>query len=131
MGLFLLIPNFIYPLFLSLSQFEEKRKKRKEERHLCSWTIHLWYIWHVECVYLCVVKNWYFNVPTCLKLLFAASATNLLYHISFSASIRPMICSLKIVILIPLKFLYEELELPTTIINIITSKPRGPYLPLF
>ena len=36
-----------------------KRKKRKEERHLCSWTIHLWYIWHVEGVYLCVIKDWY------------------------------------------------------------------------
>ena len=29
-----------------------------------------------------------------------------------------------------LKILYGKLELSTTIINIIISKPRGPYLPL-
>ena len=60
---FLLIPNFIYPLSLSLSlsswRKTEKRKKRKEERQLCSWTIHLCYIWHVEGVCQCVVKDWY------------------------------------------------------------------------
>ena len=51
----------LYTLSLSFSSWRktEKRKKRKEERHLCSWTIHLWYIWHVEGVYLCVVKDWY------------------------------------------------------------------------
>ena len=49
---------------------------------------------------------------------------------SFSASIRLMICSLKIVLLIPLKFLHGKPELPTTLTNIITSKPRSPYLPL-
>ncbi len=60
-GYFSFIPKFYIPLSLSLSlslsQFEGKRKKRKEERHLCSWTVHLLYIWHVESVYLCVVKD--------------------------------------------------------------------------
>ena len=53
---------------------------------------------------MCSKKLIYFNVPMCLKLLFAASATNLLFYVSFSASIRLMICSLKIVLLIPLKY---------------------------
>ena len=35
------------------------------------------------------------------------------------------------VLYFPLKILYGKLELSTTIINIIISKPRGPYLPLF
>ena len=46
----------------------------------------------------------YFNVPTWSKLLFAVSSTSLLCHISFPAFIRLMICSLKIVLLIPLKY---------------------------
>ena len=54
-----------------------------------------------------------------------------LCHVSFSASIRLMICSLKIVLLIPFKISHGKPELQTTIINIITSKLRGPYLPLF
>ena len=53
---------------------------------------------------MCSKRLRYFNVPTRLKLLFAASDTNLLCHVSFSASIRLMICSLKIVLLIPLKY---------------------------
>ena len=67
---------------------------------------------------MCSKKLIYFNGPTWSKLLFAVSATNLLCHISFSASIRLMLSC-------------GKPELPTTIINIITSKPRGPYLPLF
>ena len=60
MSPFLLIPNFIYPLSLSLNLKKDwKRKKKKEVRQLCSWTIHWWYIWHVEGVYLCVVKVWF------------------------------------------------------------------------
>ena len=53
---------------------------------------------------MCSKRLIYFNVPTCLKLLLVASATNLLFHASFSASIHLMICSLKIVLLIPLKY---------------------------
>ena len=65
---------------------------------------------------MCSKRLIYFNVPTCLKLLFAAFATNLLLHVSFSASIRLMICSLKIVLLIPFKISHGKLELPTTTI---------------
>ena len=46
---------------------------------------------------MCSKRLIYFNVPTGGKLLFAASATNLLCHISFSASIHLMLFSLKIV----------------------------------
>ena len=42
----------------------------------------------------------------------------------------PYVILLKIVLLIPLKYHTGKPELPTTIINIITSQPRGPYLPL-
>ena len=47
---------------------------------------------------MCSKRLIYFNVPTYSKLLFVASATNLLNHVSFSSSIRLMICSLKIVL---------------------------------
>ena len=50
---------------------------------------------------MCSKRLIYFNVPTWLKLLFVASATSL-FHVSFSASIHLMMCSLKIVLLIPL-----------------------------
>ena len=56
---------------------------------------------------MCSKRLRYFNVPTCLKLLFVVFATNLLRHVSFSASIRLMICSLKIVPLTPLKIMRE------------------------
>ena len=59
---------------------------------------------------MCSKRLIYFNVPTCLELFFAASTTNLLCHVSFSASIRLMICSLKIVLLIPLILLRLNLE---------------------
>ena len=39
---------------------------------------------------MCSKRLIYFNVPSCSKLLFVASATNL-FHVSFSASIRLMI----------------------------------------
>ena len=45
---------------------------------------------------MCSKRLIYFNVLTGLKLLFAASATNLLCHVSFSASIRPMLSCLKL-----------------------------------
>ena len=38
----------------------------------------------------------YFNVTTWSKLLFVASATNLLLHASFSASVRLMLSCLKL-----------------------------------
>ena len=80
---------------------------------------------------MCSKRLIYFNVPTCLKLLFIVSASNLLCHLSFSASIRLMICSLKFVLLIPLKYHRGNRNCQLLQYNIITSKPRGPYLPLF
>ena len=77
---------------------------------------------------MCSKRLIYFNVPTWSKLLFVASATNLLCHISFSASIRLMLSCLKLSYYF--KISHGKPELPTTIINIITSQPRGPYLPL-
>ena len=80
---------------------------------------------------MCSKRLIYFNVPTWSKLLFIVSTTNLLCHISFSASIRLMICSLKIVLLIPLKYHTGNWNWRLLQYNIITSKPRGPCLPLF
>ena len=45
---------------------------------------------------MCSKRLIYFNVPTWSKLLFVASATNLLCYISFSASIRLMLSCLKL-----------------------------------
>ena len=48
---------------------------------------------------MCSKRLIYFNVPTWSKLLFAASATNLLHHVSFPASVRLMlVILLKVVI---------------------------------
>ena len=45
-------------LYTTLSQFEGKRKNRKEERHLCPWTVQfIIYIWHFESVSICIVKD--------------------------------------------------------------------------
>ena len=57
--------------------------------------------------------------------------SNCLFHVSFSASFALCYFRLNCPIRIPLKILHEKPELSTTIINIITIKPRGPYLPLF
>ena len=62
------------------------------------------YLTRWRCISTCSKRLRYFSVPTCLKLLFVVSATNLLCHVSFSAPIHLMICSLKIVLLIPLKY---------------------------
>ena len=48
-----------------------------------------------RCISVCS-KDWYFNVPTYSKLLFVASATNLLLHVSFPASHRLMLSCLKL-----------------------------------
>ena len=47
----------------------------------------------------------------------------------FSSFYSPFVILLKIVPINSFKFSYGKPELPTTLINIITSKPRGPYLP--
>ena len=45
---------------------------------------------------MCSKRLIYFNVPTWSKLLFVASATNLLLRVSFSASIRLMLSCLEL-----------------------------------
>ena len=45
---------------------------------------------------MCSKRLIYFNVPTCLELLFEASATNLLFYVSFPASRRLMLSCLKL-----------------------------------
>ena len=45
---------------------------------------------------MCSKRLIYFNVATCLKLLFAASATNLLFYVSFPASRCLMLSCLKL-----------------------------------
>ena len=92
----------------------------------CSFII---YLTHWRCISMCSKRLIYFNVPTWSKLLFAVFKS-LLCHISFPASIRLMICSLKNCPINSFKISQGKPELPTTIINIITSQPRGPYLPL-
>ena len=60
------------------------------------------YLTRWRCISLCSKRLIYFNVPTCLKLLFAASATNLLFSCFFSSFMSPHVILLKIVLLIPL-----------------------------
>ena len=67
----------------------------------------------VEVVHLCRL------LPNCFML------------VSFSAFIRLMLSSLKLSYMNSFKILHGKPELSTTIINIITSKPSGPYLPVF
>ena len=99
-----LYPNFIYlslslslSLSLFLSQFEGKRKNRKEERHLCPWTVQfIIYLTLWKCISLYSKGFMYFYVTTWSKLFFAVSSTNLLPHASFSASIRLMLSCLEL-----------------------------------
>ena len=131
MGLFLLIPNFIYPLSLSLSLTIWRKTKEQKRRKTfmfmdCSFMI---YLTRWRCISMCSKRLIYFNVPTCLKLLFAASATNLLFYVFSFYS--PYVILLKIVLLIPLKYHTGNWNCQLLQYNIITSKPRGPCLPLF
>ena len=80
---------------------------------------------------MCSKRLIYFNVPTWSKLFFAVSSTSSVMSYFFSSFYSPYVILLEIVLLIPLKISHGKLELPTTITNIITSKPIGPYLPLF
>ena len=71
MGLFLLIPNFIYPL--SLSQVEErlkmKEKKRRKTVMFLDYSFMI-YLTRWRCISMCSKRFIYFNVPTWSKLLF-------------------------------------------------------------
>ena len=80
----------------------------------------------------CSKRLIYSNVPNWSELLLVACTTNLLCHGSFSASIRLMICLLKYC---PINSLLNAFSGNRSCrllkYNIITSKPRDPYLPLF
>ena len=62
------------------------------------------YLTRWRCISMCSKRLIYSNVPTCLKLLFAASATNFLFSCFFSSFMSPYVIWLKIVLLIPLKY---------------------------
>ena len=116
---------------LSLSQFEGKRKNRKEERHLCPWTIQfIIYIWHFESVSLCIVKD------SCILMLPRGLSCSLQFCYEFVVShflfsfYSPYVIFLKIVLWIPLKYHTGNRSCRLLQYNIITSQPRGPYLPL-
>ena len=79
---------------------------------------------------MCSKKIGIFSYLHELKLIFVSFATNLLFYVSFSASIRVILaqnCPINSL----QQFLYGKPELSTTIINIITYKPRSLYLSLF
>ena len=92
--------QFYIPTLSSLSQFEkEKRKeKKRRERHLCSWTVYLLYILTTLKVYIIIVKDsCILMLPTWSKLLFVASAPNLLLHAFLFSFCLPYVILLKIV----------------------------------
>ena len=92
-GLFLLYTQILYTT-LSLSQFEEKQKSRKDIyiRGLSNYYM----FWHFESVYNCSKRIIYFYVTTWSKFVLCSSSTNLLLHASFSASIRLMLSCLEL-----------------------------------
>ena len=117
-----LYPNFIYHS-LSLTQFEGKWKKRKEERHLCSWTVHLLYIWHFESVSVCIVKDscilmlprgWSCSLPCLLRICYFIFPFQLLFALCYLALNCPI----------------NSFKISLLQYDIITTKPIGPYLPL-
>ena len=81
------------------------------------------YLTRWRCISLCSKRLIYFNVPTCLKLLFGVSVTNLLFSYFFSSFKSPYIILLKIVLLIPLKYHTGNWNCRLLQYNIITSKP--------
>ena len=89
-----LYPNFIYHP-LSLSQFEEKQKSRKDI-YIRGLSIHYTYLTRWKCISLYSKGFMHFNVTTWSKSFFAVASTNLLPHASFSASIRLMLSCLEL-----------------------------------
>ena len=110
LGLFLLYTP------LSLSQFEGKRKKRKEERHLCSWTVHLLYIWHFESVSLCIVKDSCILMLPCgrscsLQFCYEFVVSHFLFQLLFALCYLVSNCPIN-----SFKISHGKPELPTTTI---------------
>ena len=115
-----LYPNSIYR---SLSQFEEKGKNRKEERHLCPWTVQfIIHIWHFESVSLCIVKD------SCIFMLPRGRSCSLQFCYEFVTSCflfsfySPYVILLRIVLLIPLKYHTGNRSCRLLQYNIITTK---------
>ena len=119
-GYFSFIPKLYIPL--SLSQFEGKRKNRKE-RHLCPWTVQfIIHIWHFESVSLCIVKDsCIFMLPRglCCSLQFCYEFVESHFLFSFYS---PYIILLRIVLLIPLKYHMGNRSCRLLQYNIITTK---------
>ena len=119
-----LYPNFIYhSLSLSLSQFKGTRKNRKEERHLCPWTVQfIIHTWHFEGVSLCIVKD------SCIFMLPRGLSCSLLFcyefvesHLLFSFY-SPYVILFRIVLSIPLKYHMGNRSCRLLQYNIITTK---------
>ena len=77
---------------------------------------------------MCSKRFMYFNVPTWSKLFFAV-LLRIYFHVSFQLLFALCYLALNCPIN-SFKISHGKPELPTTIINIITSQPRGSYLPL-
>ena len=86
-------PNFVYHS-LSLSQFEEKQKSRKDI-YICGLS-NYYMFWHFESVYNCSKGIIYFYVTTWSKFVLCSSSTNLLLHAYFLASIRLILSCLEL-----------------------------------
>ena len=131
MRLFLPILNCTPSLSLSIRRnTKEERKEKKKDIYVwvlsvnniadalnlcisvCSKKIDIFSYSHVLKLFICVI--YYPVVISC-------------FYFSFYSPYPRLICP----IWIPLKISHGKPELSTTITNIITSKPRGPYLPLF
>ena len=117
-----LYPNFIYHS-LSLFQFEGKPKNRKEERHLCQWTVQfITYIWHFESVSLCIVKD------SCILMLPRGLSCSLQFCYEFVEShflfsfCSPYVILLSIVLWIPLKYHTGSRSCRLLQYDIITTK---------
>ena len=116
-----LYPNFIYHS-LSHSQFEGKRKNRKE-RHLCPWTVQfIIHIWHFEGESLCIVKD------SCIFMLPRSLSCSWQFCYEFVTSCflfsfySPYVILLRIVLLIPLKYHTGNRSCRLLQYNIITTK---------
>ena len=117
-----LYSNFIYhPPSLSLNL--KKRKNRKEERHLCPWTVQfIIHIWHFESVSLCIVKDsCIFMLPRGLSCSLQFCYEFVVSHFLFSFY-SPYVILLRIVLLIPLKYHTGNRSCRLLQYNIITTK---------
>ena len=122
MGLFLLYTHISYTT-LSLSLNLKKRKNRKEERHLCPWTVQfIIHIWHFESISLCIVKD------SCIFMLSRGLSCSLQFCYEFVVShflfsfYSPYVILLRIVLLIPLKYHTGNRSCRLLQYNIITTK---------